>query len=89
MQFISFVGHDFADRQVKLGFLAIENENEVKLCWLECKKPFEKKDPTSYDDFDMIDIPIRFFIPVLDCIQDIQRVEFIRYRETRDTESRM
>ena len=35
-QFISFVGHNYANREAKIGFLALNTDYKVKLMWLNC-----------------------------------------------------
>ena len=52
-QIICFVGHNYADREAKIGFLALNNDNDVDLCWLVCVQPFEKKEFNSYEDFEI------------------------------------
>ena len=64
-QFISFVGHNYADREAKIGFLTLNSDGDVDLCWLICKQPFEKKEFDSYEDFEIQDTPINFHAPIL------------------------
>ena len=75
MQFICFVGHSFADREAKIGFLCLEGEN-IKLCWLICKQPFEKKLINDLIDFEIVEREIVFKLPILDDIDNIRRAEF-------------
>jgi hypothetical protein len=66
MQFICFVGHNFADRGTKIGFLAFDEEREnIKLCWLVCNAPFKKKKMTDLDDYTIEESFIRFDVPIL------------------------
>ena len=41
-QVICFVGHNFADRTSKIGFLSLDH-NEVSLCWIVVSEPFKKR----------------------------------------------
>ena len=84
-QFICFVGHSFADREAKIGFLAME-EDYVKLCWLVCVQPFEKKKQNSYEDFSILSTIIDFRVPILNHIQSIRRAEFIRLEGYRNAD---
>ena len=77
-QFICFVGHNFADREAKIGFLVREDE-EIKLCWLVCIQPFEKKEFDIYEDYEITECPINFNRSILDNIQGIRRAEYVRY----------
>ena len=84
-QFICFVGHNFADREAKIGFLAME-EDYVKLCWLVCVQPFEKKKFNGYEDFRIESTIIDFRVPILHHIQSIRKVEFIRLEGYRNAD---
>jgi len=55
MQFICFVGHSFAAREAKIGFLAFDEERQnVKLCWLVSYQPFKKKNMTDLADYSIV-----------------------------------
>ena len=77
-QFICFVGHNYADREAKIGFLTLNNDEDVDLCWLISKQPFEKKEFDTYEDFEIQDTTINFHAPLLKDIQQIKRVEYVR-----------
>jgi hypothetical protein len=66
MQFICFVGHNFASREAKIGFLAKDSEGEnIKLCWLTCHQPFEKKTIIDLVDYTIADTNIELKLPIL------------------------
>ena len=48
MQFICFVGHNFSDREAKIGMLCLEG-NLVRLCWLVCRQPYKKRKMEELD----------------------------------------
>ena len=48
MQFICFVGHNFSDRESKIGMLCYEKGNIV-LCWLVQSQPFKKREINEMD----------------------------------------
>lgn len=78
MQFICFVGHNYVDREAKIGFLAMDHEREsIKLCWLRCHQPFEKKKINDLVDYAIDETYIAFELPIRNELETIKKAEWI------------
>lgn len=76
MQFICFVGHNFSDREAKIGMLCLEG-NLVRLCWLVCRQPYKKRKMEELDHLMIHKVPITFNVPILNEIGDIVKAEYV------------
>ena len=54
-------------------------DSEIKLCWLICIQPFEKKEFDIYEDYEIQESTILFNVPILDNLHSIKKAEFVRY----------
>ena len=46
-----------SDREARIGFLVLEDE-VIRLCWLVCIQPFEKKEFDVYEDYEIVETQI-------------------------------
>ena len=87
MQFVCFVGHNFVDREAKVGFLAMDNDRErIKLCWLRCHQPFEKKLINDLVDYSIEEIDIAFELPIKNELETIMKAEWISLTDSEENE---
>ena len=83
MQFICFVGHNFADREAKIGFLAHDVDCEgIILCWLRTHQPFEKKKINDLIDYTIEQVEISFGLPIKSELDQIKKCEYVNYSDS-------
>lgn len=71
------MGHNFAERESRIGFLALDKEMDINLCWIANKKPFKKNKITDMTDYKLSTFKIPFSLPVLHDLGTIKKSEFI------------
>ena len=78
MQFICFVGHNFVDRESKIGMLTLDSDHAgVRLSWLRTHQPYEKKLIDDLVDFSIEEIPIAFDLPIRRELDTIKKCEYV------------
>ena len=76
LQFLCFVSHNFSARSARIGFLAKKGK-DIKLCWLVVKQTFKYQEENDLSNMELVEIDIKFKLPVLDSIGGVYCCEFV------------